>query len=44
MNKNTGLIESKYIKKMPPQKQLSVTQEYTETLKEILHDAKFKNY
>ncbi len=44
MNKNTGLIKSGFIKDMLPEKQLSVAKEYTNTLKEILHDGKYKNY
>ncbi len=43
-NKNTNLIESENIKDMSSEKQLSLAQEYTNTLKEIMHEEKYKNY
>ncbi|MEK6823484.1 MAG: hypothetical protein AABY06_00465 [Nanoarchaeota archaeon] len=43
-NKNTGLIENEYIKNLSPEKQLLVAEEYNSLLKEIMHDAKYKNY
>lgn len=43
-NKNTNLIENENIEDMPPEKQLSVAREYTNVLKEIMREEKYKNY
>lgn len=43
-DKNTGLVEVKFIKEVSSEKQLKLAQEYTETLKQIMRDAKYKEY
>ncbi len=43
-DENTNLIKKEDIKDMPLEKQLSVAKEYTNLLKEILHEAKYKEY
>lgn len=44
MNSDFTDEKNKNIKDLSPQEQLSVAQEYTSLLKEILHDEKYKNY
>lgn len=43
-NKNTGAIEVRYIKDIPPEEQLSAGKQYTNFKKQIMRDSGHKNY
>ena len=43
-NKNIGAIEVRYIKDISPEEQLSAGKQYTNFKKQIMREAKYKNY
>ena len=43
-DKNTGLIDHKYLKDLSPKEKLSIAKQYTNLKRKILHDGKYKNY